>query len=291
MGNNKLRPFPVKCAIIFLSNIDFSKPQLFPGKLYETHVKPVLSRGVLISLSFNDRDIYEYTGYVATERHMLRDLSRDQQKLGQAKTRRNLTLEQSNDVLKLFHDEAEFWRDGLTPRQLQQIAEARIGVDHDVWLADCHQLFLSTQRLRTLRDLPLFQVKHPREPADAEPAIVASPQDGEPDRGPEPTIIASPPATPNPGDVWVSGAGNGIGFNLSPEIRDGEKRKKRELVRVDSLEPLGYMTAGRNNATHWRRWTEYRDINGDWRTVPGSASIDPIVSETKVLVIEGGDPQ
>jgi hypothetical protein len=140
IGHNKVRPFPVKCAIIFLSNIDFSKPEQF-GKLYETHVKPVLSRGALINLTFDDRAIYEYAGHVATEGQMLRKFYRDQQKLGQAKTRRHISLAESNEVLKLFHDEAEFWKEGLTPRQLQKIAEARIGVDPDVWLADCHRLF------------------------------------------------------------------------------------------------------------------------------------------------------
>jgi hypothetical protein len=47
-------------------------------------------------------------------------------------------------------------------------------------------------------------------------------------------------------------------------------------VRVDSLEPLRYLTAARNNATHWRRWTEYRDNNDDWCVVPGSVIVEPI---------------
>src|ERR1700730_3236826 len=161
MGRHKVKPFPCKCAMIFLSNIDFSDPTKF-GKLYESHVLPVLSRGALINLSFDHQQVYEYTGWIATEGQMLRKQFRDQQKQGEAKTHRFISLDESNEVLAVFRQYAEHWRDGLTPRQLEKIAMARIGQDKDVSLADCHRLLMSPEKLRTLpRDLPLFQVARP----------------------------------------------------------------------------------------------------------------------------------
>lgn len=175
IGHHKIKPFPVKCAIIFLSNLDFSKPEQF-GKLYSTHVQPVLGRGALVNLSFEPLQLYEYTGWVATEGQMLRKLHRDQQKLGQAKTRRYISIEESNDVLRLFREKADYWREGLTPRQLEKIAHARVGVDREIWVADCERLFLSPERQYhdLPRDLPLFQVTRPVKKT-VQPAIADNP--------------------------------------------------------------------------------------------------------------------
>jgi hypothetical protein len=161
IGRHKVKPFPCKCAMIFLSNIDFSDPTKF-GKLYESHVLPVLSRGALMNLSFDPLHVYEYTGWIATEGQMLRRQYRDQQKQGEAKTHRFISLIESNEVLAVFREYAEYWHDGLTPRQLVKIAMARIGQDKAVWLADCHRLLMSPVKLRTLpHDLPLFQCTRP----------------------------------------------------------------------------------------------------------------------------------
>jgi hypothetical protein len=157
--------------MIFLSNIDFTAPNAPAkfGKLWVSHVQPVLSRGALINLSFDDRELYEYTGWLATEGEMLRKMYRDQQKLGERKTQRWISLAESNDVLQVFREYAPYWREGLTPRQLEKIAVARIGQDREVWLADCHRLFMATKPVREMppHDLPLFQVTPPVKRASA----------------------------------------------------------------------------------------------------------------------------
>jgi DNA polymerase III delta prime subunit len=145
-GKNAFKPFVVKCGVVFFSNRDFNNPAHFGGaKNWSNGIAAVKNRSLIAGLSFDPLTCYEYTGWLATEGGMLRNVSINLKpgskiigKNGQPTTvtkensHRKLSLSEANDVLEHFAENAAHYP-SIGPRELYKYARLRIGTEKARW--------------------------------------------------------------------------------------------------------------------------------------------------------------
>jgi DNA polymerase III delta prime subunit len=143
-GKNTIKPFIVGCGVVFFSNRDFNNPKDF-GKHSNNGVAAVKNRSVIVGLSFDPLDCYEYMGWLATEGGMLRNTSVNL-KVGSKVTGKNgetvtvtannchrrLSLTEANEVLEHFATYAPHYP-SIGPRDIYKYARMHIGVDKARW--------------------------------------------------------------------------------------------------------------------------------------------------------------
>jgi DNA polymerase III delta prime subunit len=151
-GKSRIPAFRVECGVIFLSNHNFHDQKDFPKALWATHIEPMLDRAWITALSYDPYDCYCYTGWVATERQMLRRLWQP----SPGNQRRYISLAESEDVLRHFCDYAPFYPN-LTPRVLEKVAMKHIGRPKEQWLELCTDLLAKEPRWELPSDRPLYQ--------------------------------------------------------------------------------------------------------------------------------------
>jgi hypothetical protein len=140
-GGKSIERFRVNCGVVLFSNRDFNNP-----KQFRRDIAPILDRALVYGISFAPLDCYEYTGWLATEGGMLRNLTVNLKAgtriLGRnGKTTvisencsRRLTLAEQNDVLGHFATYGPRYRN-IGPRDLHKFASMRLGQDKAEWLA------------------------------------------------------------------------------------------------------------------------------------------------------------
>lgn len=167
-GGKSIERFRLNCGVVFFSNRDFNNP-----KHFRRDITPILDRALVQGISFDSLDCYEYTGWLATEGGMLRNLTVNlkagTQILGRdGKTivitennPRRLTVAEQNDVLEHFATYGPRYRN-IGPRDLHKFASMRLGQDKAEWLAWCADQLLPTvpaDRAQLPSPLYRYQVK------------------------------------------------------------------------------------------------------------------------------------
>jgi hypothetical protein len=189
VGKHGKDPFPIKSALILISNINFNDPAVHKhfGKLWP-HVKAVLGRAgpALIDLTFdNHRALYEYSCWVGIEQQMIRNVKTE----GGPTRKLTISVDETNEVLRLFCERHNYWKFGLTPRTLETIARERIGCDRQMWLAKVETMLAEREMFPTLQDLRPFVCRRPEKRIEVK--YDSSPQ------APEPTGRDLPPDLPH----------------------------------------------------------------------------------------------
>jgi hypothetical protein len=137
-----IEPFEITAKVLFISNKDFNNPKQFSSKVWESGVLPIKSRCAVIGLPFDPVALYEYTGWLASDGGMLKQLYFDlplANGIHQGNRRRGLSRIETNEVLEHFARNAHRYP-SLTPRELYRLARVRIGKSYEEWAAQIEPL-------------------------------------------------------------------------------------------------------------------------------------------------------
>ncbi len=142
-ASHSIGRFRLNCGVVFCSNRDFDDPAQFSR--WKGGVEAIRNRTLRQPFSFAPVDLYEYTGWLATEGGMLASIGIDLS-LGSTVTDKNgnsvrvtganrhrlLSRAEANHVLDHFARNARCYP-SISPRELAKFAKLRILNDGEQW--------------------------------------------------------------------------------------------------------------------------------------------------------------